>query len=65
MKDLSGHRNDGRSPDLQELEELLLVHGTINKRALSEVIFYSIYRNLIFVIVQVVTYLTNVSFRGI
>jgi len=38
--------------DLKELQELILVHGTVNKRALSEVIFYSIYRNLLFVIVQ-------------
>ena len=29
------------------------MHGTVNKRALSEVIFYSIYRNLLFVMVQV------------
>jgi len=38
--------------DLEELQTLLLVHGTVNKRALSEVIFYSIYRNLILVLVQ-------------
>ena len=41
------------SSDLEELQELLLVHGTVNKRALSEVIFYSIYRNLLFALVQV------------
>ena len=38
---------------MKELQELILVHGTVNKRALSEVIFYSIYRNLLFVMVQV------------
>ena len=41
------------SSDLEELQELLLVHGTVNKRALSEAIFYSIYRNLLFAFVQV------------
>ena len=41
------------SSDLEELQELLLVHGTVNKRALSEAIFYSIYRNLLFALVQV------------
>ena len=45
--------NDKAFSDLKELQELILVHGTVNKRALSEVIFYSIYRNLLFVMVQV------------
>ena len=55
------HGNYLSSSDLGELEELLLVHGTINKRALSEVIFYSIYRNLVLVLVQVANLYSNIT----
>ena len=40
------------SPDLLDLRDLVLVNGTINKRALTEAIYYDLYRNFLLVIVQ-------------